>query len=70
MIKEAPYRLTLINNYYKIYMRLKTDIILIIRGCTGFDGGLEIVVAIRRLGLRHQLRTNINANDNYELAAA
>ena len=29
------------------------------RGCTGFDGGFEIVEAIRRLGLRHQLRNKI-----------
>ena len=29
------------------------------RGCTGFDGGFEIVEAIRRLGLRQQLRIKI-----------
>ncbi|MDF2951596.1 MAG: hypothetical protein K0S18_1179, partial [Anaerocolumna sp.] len=27
-----------------------------IRGCTGFDGGFEVVAAIRGLGPRHQLR--------------
>ena len=33
-----------------------TEQSLYIRGCTGFDGGFEIAEAIRRLGLRHQLR--------------
>lgn len=29
---------------------------IILRGCTGFDGGFEVAEAIRGLGPRHQLR--------------
>ena len=40
--------------YYNIHVC--TTVKIRIRGCTGFDGGFEIAEAIRRLGLRHQLR--------------
>ncbi len=36
--------------------RAAADHNLVLRGCTGFDGGFAIAEAIRRLGLRHQLR--------------
>ena len=37
--------------------------------CTGFDRGLEDGEAIRRL-MRQITNLKLNANDNYELAAA
>lgn len=42
----------------------------IIRGCTGFDGGLEIMLAIHGPGPCKNLENlNINAEDNFALAA-
>lgn len=54
-----------------IYTRLRTSIDQLItpRGCTGFDGDFEIMEAIRRPGLRTNLGLNINAEDNFALAA-
>lgn len=40
-----------------------------IRGCTGFDGGLEIVEAICGLGPHKNLELNINADENLAYAA-
>ena len=40
-----------------------------IRACTGFDRDLEDGEAIRRL-MRQIANLKLNANDNYELAAA
>ncbi len=39
------------------------------RGCTGFDGGLEIMVAIGGPEPPQQRELNINANENYAYAA-
>ena len=52
---------------------IKTSLVLainFIRGCTGFDGGVEVWEAIRRL--RDCVITwnlNIKANEDYALAA-
>lgn len=45
------------------------EISIPVRGCTGFDGDFEIMEAIRRPGLRTNLDLNINAEDNFALAA-
>lgn len=39
------------------------------RACTGFDGGLEVRVAIRGPFPRIKTELNINANDNLAYAA-
>ena len=49
---------------------IRTDYsVLMTRGCTGFDRDLEDGEAIRRL-MRQIANLKLNANDNYELAAA
>ena len=39
------------------------------RGCTGFDGGFEVVEAIRGPEPRKYRELNINADDNFAFAA-
>ena len=42
---------------------------LYFRACTGFDGGFEVVEAIRGPGPRKNLDLKLNADDNLALAA-
>ena len=46
-----------------------TDDLSASRACTGFDGGLEVRVAIRGPFPRIKTELNINANDNLAIAA-
>ena len=49
---------------------IRTDLtVLLFRACTGFDRDPEDGEAIRRL-MRQIANLKLNANDNYELAAA
>lgn len=60
--------------FYRIDMQRSTDNLFIpctsnSGACTGFDRDLEDGEAIRRL-MRQIANLNLNANDNFELAAA
>lgn len=60
--------------FYKIDMQQDMGVLFILRtsnkgACTGFDRDLEDGEAIRRL-MRQIAKLKLNANDNFELAAA
>ena len=54
-----------------IYIRLRTSIdqLITTRGCTGFDGLTEDGEAVRGRTPRKKFDLNLNAEDNFALAA-